>query len=227
MDALILAAGRGERLRPLTDRTPKPLLRAGPRRLIEFHLDALAAAGFERVVINHAHLGQQIVDALGDGRRYGLVIRYSPEPEGALETGGGIVNALPLIDSDPFAVVNADIWTDYPLTRLALAPHADAHLVLVDNPAHHPGGDFRLEHGRVRPKVAAADAAALTFSGIGVYRRALFAGLAPGRFALAPILTAAARAGRVDGEHFTGRWIDVGDPQRLRRLRQWLADASA
>ena len=216
--AMILAAGRGERMRPLTDRTPKPLLAAGDRPLIGHHLAALARAGVREVVINHAHLGAQVEAALGDGAAYGLHIRYSPE-ETALETGGGIVQALPLLGPDPFIVVNGDVWTDFALDRLRLADADLAHLVLVDNPAHHPAGDFVLDGDRVR----AEGGPRLTFSGIGVYRPALFEGCSPGRFPLAPRLRAAMAAGRVSGEHHRGRWIDVGTPERLAALDRELS----
>lgn len=214
MKAMILAAGRGERMRPLTDAVPKPLLRAGDKALIEYLLDGLAAAGWDEVVINHAHLGGQLRAALGDGHRYGLRILYSSEGEEGLETGGGIYRALPLLDSDPFLVVNGDIWTDYPFARLPRTLAGLAHLVLVDNPGHHPAGDFALDHGRV----LATGASKLTFSGIGVYRHALFAGCRPGKFPLAPVLRAAMAAGRVSGEHHRGAWFDVGTPERLAAL---------
>jgi MurNAc alpha-1-phosphate uridylyltransferase len=205
MKAMILAAGRGERMRPLTDAVPKPLLRAGDKTLIEYLLEGLAAAGWDEVVINHA---------LGDGRRHGLRIHYSSEGDEGLETGGGIYRALPLLDSDPFLVVNGDIWTDYPFARLPRTLTDLAHLVLVDNPEHHPAGDFVLDHGRV----LAAGAPKLTFSGIGVYRHALFEGCRPGKFPLAPLLRAAMAAGRVSGEHYRGAWVDVGTPERLAAL---------
>jgi N-acetyl-alpha-D-muramate 1-phosphate uridylyltransferase len=214
---MVLAAGRGERMRPLTDDTPKPLLRAGPRRLIEYHLEALAAAGVRDVVINHAHLGAQIERALGDGGRYGLRIRYSPEDE-ALETGGGILRALPLLGTGAFLVVNGDIWTRCPLAGLLHPPAGLAHLVLVDNPPHHPRGDFALEAGQV----VAEGERRLTFSGIGVYRPELFATCSPGRFPLAPLLRAAMREGQVTGEHYRGPWLDVGTPDRLAELDRQL-----
>lgn len=217
MKAMILAAGRGERMRPLTDSTPKSLLPVGGRRLIEHHLAALAAAGFDDVVINHAHLGEQIEQALGDGGRYGVRIRYSPETA-ALETGGGIFNALHLLGDAPFLVINGDIWTDYPLGRLRRPPPGLAHLVLVDNPAHHPTGDFCLDGERVH----ADGERMLTYSGIGVYRPALFAGCAPGRFPLAPLLRWAMAQGEVSGEYYAGRWIDVGTPERLQALERSL-----
>jgi MurNAc alpha-1-phosphate uridylyltransferase len=217
---MLLAAGRGERMRPLTDSTPKALLAAGGKALVVRLVERLAAAGFRDLVLNHAHLGELIEAALGDGSRFGVSIRYSPEGE-ALETAGGIANALPLLGDAPFAAVNADLHADYPFARLrtALAPGADAHLVLVDNPAHHPRGDFALDRGRIANTVAGPGPAMLTFSGIGVYRPGLFAAIAPGEKArLAPLLRAAADRGRVSGEHFRGRWVDVGTPERLAAL---------
>lgn len=231
MKAMILAAGRGERMRPLTDHTPKPLLKAGGRRLIEYHIDALVAAGLREIVINHAHLGSQLEASLGDGARYGAQITYSADtPEGeALETGGGIFKALPLLGDAPFAVVNGDIWTDYPYSHLPLAPQgmaaALALLVLVDNPPHHLKGDFTLRapHKRV-PGIdhhvydPAPGEATFTFSGIGVYRPELFAGCAPGKFQLAPLLRKAMQQHAVTGVHYTGQWMDIGTPQRLDEL---------
>ncbi|KAA3629611.1 MAG: nucleotidyltransferase family protein [Proteobacteria bacterium] len=210
MKAMVLAAGRGERLRPLTDNMPKPLLQAGGRALIEHHLVALSAAGFHEVVINHAHLGERIEERLGAGERYGLRIRYSAEGV-ALETGGGVLRALPLLGDAPFLVVNGDIWTDYPFARLrGLSPEM-AHLVLVANPPHNPGGDFSLHAGRV----GIAANRRLTFSGIGVYHPALFAGSTRERFPLAPLLRDVAARGRVSGEHYAGEWVDVGTTERL------------
>lgn len=214
MKAMILAAGRGERMRPLTDTTPKPLLPVAGRPLIVHHLAALATAGIHDVVINHAHLGDRIEAALGDGRAHGVRIRYSAEPAGALETGGGILQALPLLGDEPFLVVNGDVWCDCPYADLPPRPAGLAHLVLVDNPAHHPQGDFALADGRVRER----DGRGLTYSGIGVFDPALFAGHAPGRFPLAPLLHAAIARDAVAGEHWTGRWVDVGTPERLRAL---------
>lgn len=215
MRAMILAAGRGERMRPLTDSIPKPLLKVAGRALIHRHLDALAAAGVERVVVNTAWLGEQIRGQLGDGSDWGLEVVYSPEPPGALDTGGGIHQALPLLGPAPFWVVNADLYTDYPLERLPPQPAALAHLVLVDNPDHHSEGDFHLNGNRVE---AAGDGPRLTFAGVGCYRPELFAGCRPGAFPLAPLLRAAMAGGRVSGEHYRGRWCDVGTPQRLERL---------
>lgn len=218
--ALVLAAGRGERMRPLTDSTPKPLLSAGGRSLIEHRIDALAAAGLTDIVINHAHLGEVIIETLGDGARYGVRIVYSVEPTGALETGGGILHALPLLKSDPFVVVNADIWTDYPFARLPRRIDGVAHLVLTDNPVHNAKGDFALEDHKVA--IPAAGQPAFTFSGIGLYRRKMFDRLEPGRFPLAPLLRQAIAEGKVTGEHYPGQWIDVGTPERLAQLDKYL-----
>lgn len=214
MRAMILAAGRGERLRPLTDRTPKPLLRVRGAALIEHHLRALARAGFGEAVINTAWLGDRIEAALGDGAAYGLAIRYSREAPGALDTGGGVHNALPLLGKAPFAVVNADVYTDYDYARLRRPPpeDADARLVLVPNPPHNPRGDFGLEGGRVTA------AACHTFAGIGVYRPSLFADHGAGRFGLAAALRPAIAAGRVAGELYRGTWCDVGTPEALACL---------
>jgi len=212
--AMILAAGRGERMRPFTDHTPKPLLKAGGKTLIEHHLQSLAAAGVREVVINLAHLGHQIQAKLGDGSRFGLAIRYSDEGERALETGGGIFKALPLLGDGSFLVINGDVWCDYPFRRLALA-HGDlAHLVLVDNPAHHAQGDFFLEAGRLSP----THGEKLTFSGIGYYTPALFDDCRACAFALAPLLRRAAEEDKVSAEHYRGDWLDVGTPERLQAL---------
>lgn len=223
MQAMILAAGRGERMRPLTDLMPKPLLEAGGKPLIVHLIEALVRGGIRDLAVNHAHLGQQIVDYLGDGARYGARVRYSDESDGVLETGGGILRALPLIESDPFLVVNGDIWTDFPFAHLPRQLNGLAHLVLVDNPPHHPEGDFVL-NGQ---SVAAAGDPRHTFSGIGVYRRALFADCRPGRFQLAPLLRAAMARGQVTGELYRGRWVDVGTPQRLEELDRDLRNGFA
>lgn len=216
---MILAAGRGERMRPLSDLAPKPLLPVGGTPLIVHLIESLARSGFRDLVVNYAHLGEQIVARLGDGRQHGVRIVYSPEPEGGLETGGGIFQALPLLATDPFIVVNGDIWTDFPFARLPASPNGLAHLVLVDNPAHHPRGDFCLRSGRVlsdgEPR--------LTFSGIGVYRKELFQGHTPGRFPFAPLLRAAMARGAVSGEYYGGCWRDVGTPERLTELDRQLA----
>jgi MurNAc alpha-1-phosphate uridylyltransferase len=229
---LLLAAGRGERMRPLTTRTPKPLLEVGGQRLIEWHLAALARAGWRTVVINTAHLADRFEPALGDGARWGVSIAWSHEGTEPLETGGGILNALPRL-GEVFAAINADIHTDFDPALLPDIPVGLAHLVLVDNPDHHPRGDFWLDaQGRVHDGDAAPDASArrLTFAGIGVYRAALFddwreaigerpgADATPPRFPLAPLLRAAMRRGLVTGVHHRGRWTDVGTPERLAAL---------
>lgn len=217
MKAMILAAGRGERMRPLTDNCPKPLLTVAGKPLIVWHLERLAAAGMREVVINHAHLGDQIEALLGDGAAWGLRIEYSAEPQGALETAGGIANALPLLGDDPFLVVNGDIFCDWEFVgaRSVLAVDELAHLVLVPNPAHHACGDFALADS----KVSLGGTPRFTFAGIGVYRPRLFASVARGsRAQLAPLLRDAMAQGRVSGELHAGRWTDVGTPERLARL---------
>ena len=230
MKTMILAAGRGERMRPLTDTTPKPLLVAGGKPLIVWHLERLAAAGLTEIVINHAHLGRQIEDALGDGRAYGVTITYSPEPPGALETAGGIARALPLLGEAPFLVVNGDIWCDWDVARApalattlsatleaTLAHHAHlAHLVFVDNPAQHAGGDFALKGTRVE---LANGGPTQTYAGIGIFHPALFADVCPNTpLKLRPLLDASIPRGEVSGERHTGRWTDVGTPERLAEL---------
>ena len=221
---MILAAGRGERMRPLTDHTPKPLLPVAGRPLIVWHLERLAAAGFREVVINHAHLGEQIEMLLGDGSAWGLRIAYSPEPPGALETAGGIANALPLLGADePFLVINGDIFCDWsPAQAKSSLKSGDLlHLVLVPNPAHHPQGDFSLLGTRVGADATAFNnaGAICTFAGIGVYRPEVFSGIARGQPAkLVPLLRAAMAQGRASGELHVGRWVDVGTPQRLVEL---------
>lgn len=217
---MILAAGRGERMRPLTDHTPKPLLQVGGKPLIVWHLEHLANAGFREVVINHAHLGKQIEDALGNGSQWGLSIAYSPETV-ALETAGGIVKALPLLGGAPFLVVNADIFTDIDFARLrnVLQGQELAHLVMIDNPPQHPEGDFVYSAGRIKLEGASM----LTFSGVAVYSPRMFAGLpddVPTK--LAPLLRQAIEKGEVGGEYHHGIWHDVGTPQRLAVLNQML-----
>jgi MurNAc alpha-1-phosphate uridylyltransferase len=219
MKAMILAAGKGERMRPLTLTTPKPLVRAGGIPLIEYHLKALAVAGFTEVVINHAWLGQLIENYLGDGSQYGVRIQYSPEGE-PLETGGGIFRALPLLGDEAFMVVNGDIWTDYDFSALHQPITGLAHLVLADNPAHHPTGDFSLIDGQVRD--GQPDAATLTYSGIAVLHPQLFDGCSAGAFKLAPLLRKAMADGQVTGEHLNGHWVDVGTHERLAEVETLL-----
>jgi MurNAc alpha-1-phosphate uridylyltransferase len=223
MRAMILAAGRGERMRPLTDHMPKPLLPVGGKPLIVWHLERLAAAGFREVVINTAHLGEQIPAALGDGSAWGLRITYSPEPPGALETAGGIARALPHLGNAPFLVMNGDIFCDWNPGGAFSTPILEegAHLVLVDNPPHHPAGDFRLAQGRLgNPESPDPPGISLTFAGIGIYTPAFFRALSPNHPAkLAPLLRAAADKGLLTGEHHTGHWTDIGTPERLRMAR--------
>lgn len=215
MRAIILAAGRGERLRPVTDTTPKPLLEVHGQPLIVHHLERLAAAGFREVVINLAHLGEQISEALGDGSNWGLNIHYSQEPPGALDTGGGIFNALPLLGEAPFAVINGDIFCQYPLARLRAIKCDHAHLVLVPNPEQHPKGDFALQGGYVNDETQPRH----TFSGISVYNPRFFEGAPGGRFSVVPMLLSAMAERRVTGEIFRGEWHDIGTLERLEALR--------
>jgi len=216
MKVMILAAGRGERMRPLTDAAPKPLLTVGGKRLIEYHLERLATAGFREVVINTAWLGDMIETALGGGKRFGLAITYSHERPEALETGGGIFRALPLLGSAPFLLVNGDVWTDIDFGALRRSPPGDslAHLVLVANPPQHPRGDFVLDRGLVSEAAGTRH----TYSGVGIYRPELFAGCMPGKFPLLPLLRRAIASGRLTGELHTGRWYDIGTIERLRAL---------
>ncbi len=202
-------------MRPLTDTTPKPLLQVAGKPLIQYHIEALVKAGVQQLVVNHAHLGEQIVDFLGTGKRWGIVIHYSAEPPGALETGGGIHQALPLLGSEPFWVVNGDVWTDYRFAPVLLPTKSLAHLVMVDNPQQHPAGDFMLhDNGRL----SAGEGERFTYSGIGLYRPELFSGCQAGLFPLAPLLREAMSRGQISGEHFAGRWMDIGTPERLAAL---------
>jgi len=229
MKAMLLAAGRGERMRPLTDHTPKPLLEVGGKPIIVWHIEQLVKAGITELVINHAHLGHQIEAALGNGSRFGAHIRYSPEAS-ALETAGGIANALPLLGNEPFAVINGDVFCDYDFSRLPAIANSlgsdDAHLIMVDNPEQHPNGDFLLLHDRIIDPALGTQHSKLTFSGIGIYRPELFSHIARGSVApLAPLLRERIAAGKVGGEHHRGWWVDVGTPQRLADLDQQLRSA--
>ncbi|MGH8112702.1 MAG: N-acetylmuramate alpha-1-phosphate uridylyltransferase MurU [Rhodanobacteraceae bacterium] len=232
MKALLFAAGRGERMRPLTDTTPKPLLAAGGKRLIEWHLERLAAAGVRDVVINIAYHADQFPDALGDGARYGVRIAYSREGQVPLETGGGMLHAVPLLDRAPFLAVNADTFTDFDFTRVPEEPEGVAELVLVDNPPQHPHGDFGIDAaGKLLPFADLPGATrALTFAGIGVYRPEILrdwqtiigdtegARATPPRFSLTPLLRAAIGRGAIDWQRHAGFWTDVGTPARLAEL---------
>ncbi|MCW8830351.1 MAG: nucleotidyltransferase family protein [Gammaproteobacteria bacterium] len=215
MKAMILAAGRGERLRPLTDHTPKPLLKVDDKSLIEYHLYRLAQAGIKDVVINTAWLGAQIQQTLGNGEKYNLTIHYSDEGNQALETAGGIIRALPLLGDEPFLIINGDIYTDYdfkPLTELKL--NSEAHLVMVKNPDHNHQGDFALENNQIKNNSEPL----YTYSGIGIYTKEFFAGIAEGVVALAPILKEKIEQKKVSGELHTGAWTDVGTKERLQQL---------
>jgi len=223
MKAMILAAGRGERLRPLTDHTPKPLLQAGSKRLIEYLIENLVVAGFNDIVINHAHLGGQFEPILGNGDRYQAHIEYSAETLGGLETAGGIIQALSLLGKDPFLVVNGDIWTDFPFTELAefkLAEDKLCHLIMVNNPQHNPNGDFHLNlsNGLLQtdgdPK--------FTFSGIGIYRPEMFADYPVSKLPLKPLLVEAMQKRQVCGQHYQGQWSDIGTVERLNALAKQL-----
>jgi MurNAc alpha-1-phosphate uridylyltransferase len=215
MKAMILAAGRGERMRPLTDTTPKPLLKAGGKSLIEYSIENLVAAGYREIVINIAHLGRQIQDYCGDGRRWGAAIMYSDEGETALETAGGIAHALPLLGNKPFLVVNADIVCDFPLAELRSRKIDLAHLVLIDNPPHHPLGDFSLSANNLLSEQGRDK---LTFSGIGVYHPELFKDIPYGPLKLRPVLNKAMQQNRIGGEKYAGLWLDIGTPERLKEL---------
>ena len=225
--AMLLAAGRGERMRPLTDHTPKPLLQAGDKPLIEHHLQKLAAAGFKKVVINLAWLGQKIEDYLGDGTQFGLQIVYSHEVQ-SLETGGGIFQALPLLknnkgETEPFALVNGDVFSELDYQKLTALPAGSlAHLFLVDNPSHNPQGDFILEGGWVSDRNQQQQAAGLTFSGCSILHPAIFSAQCAGKFPLAPILRDFMLQKKVTGEKQTDFWLDVGTPVRLEFLNNKL-----
>jgi len=214
LKAMILAAGRGERMRPLTQTRPKPLLEAGGHRLIEYHLAALAKFGVAEIIVNVSWLGEQVREALGDGRQVGVPIRFSEEGPEPLGTGGGIFRALPLLGGEPFLVVNGDVWSDFDFAMLRRPAGSHAHLVLVENPPHHPGGDYSLDAtGGIH-----ALPNRLTYAGISVLDPALFAGCVPGGFPLKPLLDHAMQAGTLTGQRHRGAWTDVGTPERLAAL---------
>lgn len=220
MKAMILAAGLGERMRPLTDHTPKPLLIAGGKPLLQWHVENLVAAGFSELVVNVSHHGAQIMEFLGDGGHFNCSVQWSQEAQ-PLETAGGIIQALPLLGEEPFAVVNADIWCDYPLAALQSALRGAqklAHLVFVDNPPQHAHGDFVLGQDGAVSLATDNASSTLTYSGLGVYTARLFAGIGAGKLALRPVLDSAIARGEVSGEHYRGEWTDVGTPQRLQEL---------
>jgi len=223
MRAMILAAGLGTRMRPLTLTTPKPLLPVAGKPLIEYHIERLVAAGVTEIVINHAWLGEQLENYIGNGQRFGAVVHWSAEPE-PLETGGGIFKALPWLseDGEAFLLINGDLFTNYPLAQLVshtLEPQCLAHLVMVTNPEHNPGGDFQLQQGYLKEQGEKK----LTFSGLSLMTPQLFAGCSAGKFPLAPLLRKAMQSGQVSGEHFTGYWRDIGTPERLRDVSNDIA----
>ncbi len=211
MKAMVLAAGKGKRMRPLSDRIPKPLLPIGGKPLLQYHIEALAEAGIKDLVINHALMGEMIEDYFGDGRSFNVNIEYSAEGSEPLETGGGILHALPALGEKPFIVVNSDVWTDYDFSRLPEEPKGLAHLVLVGNPEHNPNGDFWLQKGKLELKGPEL----FTYSGIGVYRPSLFKDTKERAFPLAPLLRTAIQRTQIYGEFYSGEWLDVGTPERL------------
>jgi len=221
MRAMILAAGRGERMRPLTDNMPKPLIAVNGKPLIEYHLEKLATVGVTDVVINHAWLGQMLVDQLGDGRRWGLNIHFSNEVGAALETAGGIANALPLLGDAPFWVINGDVWTDVDFSSLPqhLSEHKLAHLLLTTNPEHHPSGDFGLVDGEVRADTEIK----YTYSGIGLYHPSLFSAIGQQPAPLGPLLRQKIEKNQISGQLLMAQWADIGTPQRLALLESQLA----
>jgi MurNAc alpha-1-phosphate uridylyltransferase len=216
MKVMILAAGRGERLKPLTDTTPKPLIQVGKKRLIEYHLERLSACGFKEIVINVSHLGEQIQNYLGDGQNYGVKIHYSVEPE-ALETAGGILKAMPYLGNGPFMTVNGDILTDYPFEKMQLINGELARIVLVDNPPHVPNGDFSLMDGYL-----GLDGQKYTHSGITCFHPQFFAGLPVQKLSVVPLLFAAIAKKQISGEHYSGTWFDIGSSKQLETARSWL-----
>ena len=218
MKCMLLAAGRGERLRPITDKIPKPLVKIAGKPLIDYHLNNLKTAGFKDIVINLSHLGELIEDYLGDGSKYDLNIEYSHEGDEPLETAGGIIHALPKLGNKPFLVMNADIWCDHTLSFADLSGDKLAHLVLVNNPAHNPKGDFVYQYG----KVYNTGKNYLTFSGIGIYNPKFFEPLPTGKLALAPILREAIDKESVSAEYFTGNWFDSGTQARLDEIESFI-----
>lgn len=221
--AIILAAGLGKRMRPLTDTTPKPLLKVGGKRLIEYHIEGLQRTGVRQLVINTGRMGQQFEESLGDGRRYGVVIRYSHEGDHPLETGGGIVRSLPLLGEQAFIAVNGDIWTDYDFTALMSRSPRSGHLVLVNNPDHNPKGDFAFSQG----KIGNEGDPRYTFSGIAVYHKDLFDGHSAAAFSIVPLLRQAIDQQRLTAELYGGEWFDIGTPRRLAELDQRLRSPQA
>lgn len=224
MDAMVLSAGAGKRMRPLTENTPKPLLQVGEKRLIEYLLDSMSRSGISNVVINTSYRAESFIQALGDGESYGLNIEYSHEGDERLDTGGGILNALPLIESDPFLVVNGDIWTDFPFESLELPVSAAGCLVLVDNPAHNTQGDFALVDGEVQLLNSTNSAMSLTYSGMSILRKSLFSPKRGGTFPLRDLFVDRIERKELAGLHYRGDWMDIGTPDRLQQLDALLRD---
>ena len=218
MDAMVLSAGAGKRMRPLTENTPKPLLQVGEKRLIEHLLDSLSRSGISNVVINTSYRAELFIQILGDGKRYGLKIKYSHEGDNRLDTGGGIQNALPLIESDPFLVVNGDIWTDFPFETLELPVSAAGCLVLVDNPAHNTQGDFALVDGEVQMLDSSNSAMSLTYSGMSILGKSLFSPKRGETFPLRDVFVDCIERKELAGLHYRGDWMDIGTPDRLQQL---------
>ena len=218
MDAMILSAGLGMRMRPLTDHTPKALLKAGPRRLIEYHLLNLAKAGIFNVVINTSYLADMFEQVLGTGDNHGVKITYSHEGDTPLETGGGILKALPLIRSDPFLIVNADVWTDIAFEEIQCQDDRDGCLVVVDNPSHHPNGDFRLVNGRLRLPDKNSEIRTFTYSGIAILRKRILEEVPASVFPLYQVFTKSISLGKLAGTYHEGTWYDIGTPERLQSL---------
>ena len=217
MIAMILAAGRGERMRPLTDTVPKSLLEIADKPLIVYQIESLVLAGVKKIVINTGHLGELIRERLGDGQEFGVQIHYSDEGKEPLETAGGIVKALPLLGEAPFIVTNADIFTDFDYRSLPKQLDSDAHLVMVNNPPHNPRGDFAYDNGRI----LADGSEKLTYSGIGLYHPCFFKDCNPGRYPLAPLLQQSAQGKGLSGQHFLGYWNDIGTPERLKEVNNF------
>lgn len=222
MKAMILAAGRGERMRPLTDKTPKPLLKANGKAIIQYTIEQLVTAGFTDIVINTAHLGQQIIDVLGTGKQFGASILYSDEADQALETAGGIIKALPLLGNEPFLVVNGDIAHRYDFKKIHLQPSKLAHLILIPNPAHHPEGDFHLNSNGL---ISEQGQPAYTYSGIGLYSPKLFEKSTLEKLKLGPLLRGKMSQNKISGELFNGFWMDIGTPERLLELDNYYKSA--
>ncbi len=224
MKAMILAAGAGRRLGTLGQQLPKACLNIGGEPLVVHHIKKLQSAGITDIVINYAYLGEHIVEAVGDGRQWGVNIHYSPEAPPGLETGGGIFNVLDVLGSEPFCVMNADLWSDFDYRLLRREPEQLAHLIMVPNPDFHPTGDYYLDQGYISQHATMTDTSKYTFAGIGVYRPELFHGSQPGRFKLAPLLNQAMETKGVTGELYDGPWFNINTPETYQQVQEWLDD---